>query len=335
MGNKINKNILVTGNAGFIGFHLVKKILEKKKYNVVGIDSINNYYDTVLKKERLKNLKILDLKKKYIFYKIKLEDKKKLNQLFKKYKFSVVINLAAQAGVRYSLKNPGSYMKSNVEGFFNLIELSKTYKIKHLIYASTSSVYGANKKIPFNEDDQTNHPLQLYAATKKFNELIAHSYSNLFKIPTTGLRFFTVYGPWGRPDMALFKFTKNILNKKPIEVFNFGNHSRDFTYIEDIVEAIYRLISKPPSPKNKIPYNIFNIGNNKPVSLQKYIAEIEKQTQKKSIQKLLPLQPGDVQQTFANSSKLYKYTGFKPKTEIAVGIKKFIEWYKDYYKIKQ
>ena len=328
------KNILVTGNAGFIGFHLVRKILEKGKFNVVGVDSVNNYYDTSLKNERLKILKKLNLKNKYKFYKIRLENKQILNALFKKYKFDAVVNLAAQAGVRYSLKNPDSYMKSNVDGFFNLIELSKAYNIKHLVYASTSSVYGANKKIPFKEKDQTDRPLQLYAATKKFNELIAHSYSNLFNLPTTGLRFFTVYGPWGRPDMALFKFTKNILRNKPIEVFNFGNHYRDFTYVEDIVEAVYRLILKPPSSKNKIPYNIFNIGNNRSISLRKYISEIEKQTKKKSIQKLLPLQPGDVRQTYADSSKLYKYTGYKPKTQVSEGIKKFIQWYKEYHKIK-
>ena len=326
------QNILVTGNAGFIGFHLVKKILLRKSFKVIGLDSLNNYYDQKLKLSRLKKLDSLKGVHSYKFYKIDLKDRKKLVKLFNKYKFKYVINLAAQAGVRYSFINPQSYMSSNVDGFYNLIELCKEHKVKHLIYASTSSVYGANKKIPFNEDDQTNKPLQLYAATKKFNELLAHSYSNLFKLPTTGLRFFTVYGPWGRPDMALFKFTKNIIENKNIDVFNYGNHSRDFTYVEDVVECIYRLIKKPPLFNNKIPFNIFNIGNNKPVSLLKYISEIEKQTNKVSKKKYWPLQPGDVKKTFANSNKIYNYIGYKPKTSIQEGIKKFIEWYKSYYK---
>ena len=319
-------SILVTGAAGFIGYHLTKKILNKNK-EVIGIDNINSYYDVSLKKDRINKLK---KNKKFSFYKVDLSNYKKLNNIVKKNKIKIIVHLAAQAGVRYSIKNPRTYFKSNLEGFFNILEVSRHNKIKHLIYASTSSVYGDSKKFPLNENDRTDQPLSFYAATKKSNEIMAHSYSYIYKLPSTGVRFFTVYGPFGRPDMALFKFTKNIINNHPIELFNNGNHLRDFTYVDDIIDGIYSLINK--QSKKTIPYEIFNIGNGTPKKLLEYLKHIEKNLNKISKTKKLPLQVGDILKTHSNINKLNKYTGYKPKTNIKIGISKFIEWYKDYYR---
>ena len=320
-------NILITGSAGFIGYHLAVKIL-KTKANVIGIDNVNNYYDTNIKKDRIKKLK---KNKNFFFYKIDLSEYKKINNIVKKNKIKIVIHLAAQAGVRYSIDKPRAYFKSNLEGFFNILEISRQNKIKHLIYASTSSVYGDSKIFPLSEKSPTDYPLSFYAATKKSNEVMAHSYSYIYKLPCTGVRFFTVYGPFGRPDMALFKFTKNIINNKSIELYNHGNHLRDFTYVDDIVDGIYLLIKK--QSKKNIPYEIFNIGNGSPKKLLDYLKNIEKNLNKTSKIKNLPLQIGDIIKTHSNIKKIKKYAGYKPKTNINTGIKKFIEWYKDYYKI--
>lgn len=333
--------ILVSGVAGFIGFHLAKHLLKKNK-KVVGIDSINNYYDVSLKKKRLQYLKKIS-KKNFIFIKSDISNKTNLEKIFKKYKIIFVINLAAQAGVRYSLQNPQSYIKNNIIGFHNIIELSVKYRIRHFLYASTSSVYGMNTKLPFVETDSVDHPLQLYAATKRSNELIAHAYSYLFKIPSTGLRFFTVYGPWGRPDMALFKFTKNIFLGKKIEVFNYGNHVRDFTYVDDIVKSIFLLLKKAPKTKininlkphlSRCPFQIFNIGNSRPVKLMDYIKEIEKNINKKAVIVYRKLQKGDVKATYASSKKLFNKIKYRPKVSIKKGIKNFVSWYREFYKIK-
>ncbi len=330
--------ILVTGAAGFIGFNLASNLL-KKKYNVIGIDSFDSYYDVNLKKRRILKLKSYN---NFKFYKIDITNKKKIDKLFSSNNIKYVINLAAQAGVRYSLSNPDSYIKNNIVGFHNILINSVKKKVRHFLYASTSSVYGMNKKIPFQEKDPVDHPIQLYAATKRSNELFAHAYSHLYNLPTTGLRFFTVYGPWGRPDMALFKFTKNIIAGKSIDVFNNGNHVRDFTYIDDIVHSIELLISKAPkkNKKNKLaanlstaPFQIFNIGNSKPVNLMQYIKEIELQTNKKAKIKFKKLQKGDVKSTYANSNNLYQKINFKPKVNIKEGIYNFVKWYKDFYKI--
>ena len=318
--------ILVTGAAGFIGYHLIGRALSKNK-KVIGIDNINSYYDISLKKDRINNLK---KNKKFSFYKVDLSNYKKLNNIIKKNKIKIIVHLAAQAGVRYSIKNPRTYFKSNLEGFFNVLEVSRHNKIKHLIYASTSSVYGDSKKFPLNENDRTDQPLSFYAATKKSNEVMAHSYSYIYKLPCTGVRFFTVYGPFGRPDMALFKFTKNIINNHPIELFNNGNHLRDFTYVDDIVDGISSLINK--QSKKTIPYEIFNIGNGTPKKLLDYLKYIEKNLNKISKTKKLPLQVGDIVKTHSSINKLKKYTGYKPKTNIKNGISRFIEWYKDYYR---
>ena len=333
--------ILITGTAGFIGFHLTKLLLEKNK-KVIGIDSINNYYDVSLKKKRLQHLKKIG-KKNFIFFKADISNKISLKKIFKNHRISYVVNLAAQAGVRYSLENPSSYIKNNIVGFQNIIELSAKHKIKHFLYASTSSVYGMNTKLPFVETDSVDHPLQLYAASKRSNELIAHAYSYLYKIPSTGLRFFTVYGPWGRPDMALFKFTKNIYLEKKIEVFNYGNHVRDFTYVDDIVKSIYLLLNQiPKSSKNlklkpnlsRCPFQILNIGNSKPVKLMNYIKEIEKNVNKKAKIIYKKLQKGDVKTTYASSKKLFKKIKYKPRVSIAEGVYNFVNWYKKFYKIK-
>tara|TARA_Y100000816_G_C26021598_1_gene534455 strand:+ start:60 stop:1028 length:969 start_codon:yes stop_codon:yes gene_type:complete len=318
--------ILITGSAGFIGYHVTKKILNKN-IKVIGIDNINNYYDINLKKNRIKDLK---KNKKFFFYKVDLSNYKKLDNIVKNKKIKIIIHLAAQAGVRYSIKNPRIYFKSNLEGFFNILEISRHNNIKHLIYASTSSVYGDSKKFPLSEINRTDRPLSFYAATKKSNEVMAHSYSYIYKLPCTGVRFFTVYGPFGRPDMALFKFTKNILNNHPIELYNKGNHFRDFTYVDDIVDGIYSLIKK--QSKKSIPYEIFNIGNGTPKKLLDYLKHIEKNLNKISKTKKLPLQTGDIVKTHSNINKLKKYTGYKPKTNIKIGISRFIEWYKDYYR---
>tara|TARA_B100002019_G_scaffold256164_1_gene239352 strand:- start:870 stop:1889 length:1020 start_codon:yes stop_codon:yes gene_type:complete len=336
--------ILVTGAAGFIGFHLVRKLIDNE-IEVIGFDNINDYYDENLKKNRVIELKKHSEKKNVFFEFIKgdLVDKKVLNYIFEN-NISVVIHLAAQAGVRFSIENPSSYIQSNLVGFANLIEESKKNNINHFIYASSSSVYGGNKVLPFSELDNVDHPISLYAATKKSNELIAHSYSHLFDLPTTGLRFFTVYGPWGRPDMALYKFTEAIINNQPIRVFNHGKMKRDFTYIDDVIESIYRLIKKIPK-KNKslskkkcapseswAPYRIFNVGNSKPTNLKDYIKEIEKNLGKKADIIFEGMQPGDVKETFANTESLEDLINFRPNTSIEKGIKKFITWFLKYHK---
>ncbi len=335
--------ILVTGSAGFVGYH-VSKLLLKHKYTVIGIDNLNNYYDVNLKKRRLQNLK--QNKGKFIFYKTDLTNYKFLEKIFKKHKPKKIINLAAQAGVRYSLINPKAYINTNLLGFFNLIELSKENKVKNFVYASSSSIYGANTKLPFREDRIADHPIQLYAATKRSNELIAHAYSSIHGLPTVGLRFFTAYGPWGRPDQALFLFTKNIIKNKPIELFNYGDHSRDFTYIDDIAQAILLALKKIPkkdlkwnsqSPNpssSKFPFRIYNIGGNKTITLMKYIKVIEKYLNKKAKIKFMPLQKGDVKYVSSSINKIKKELGYYPKVSVEEGVKKFIDWYKNYYNIK-
>lgn len=336
--------VLVTGAAGFIGFHLIKQLLEAG-FKVVGIDNINNYYDVNLKNSRLKELfKLKDeLNSKFYFEKVSIESNSQLENIFKNNEPTSVVNLAAQAGVRYSLVNPSAYITSNIVGFHNLIELSKKFNVKNFLYASSSSVYGGNLEMPFKEINDVSHPVSLYAATKRSNELIAHTYSNLYNLPTTGLRFFTVYGPWGRPDMALFLFTKAIINDEPIEVFNNGQMIRDFTYIDDVVESIVKLIDKPatslkefnkhkPNPAvSWAPYRLFNIGNSKPIKLMEYISAIESSLNKKAIIKFLPMQMGDVKATFADTDLLNQWIGFKPKTSVNIGVKKFVDWYVDFY----
>ena len=331
--------ILVTGCAGFIGMHTALRLLSEG-HDVVGLDNLNDYYSTQLKKDRLGHLTEF---KKFTFYEFNLEDSNRLKELFTTEQPSKVINLAAQAGVRYSLKNPKAYIDSNISGFLNLLEMCRHYSIEHLVYASSSSVYGGNTSLPFSEDQNVDHPISIYAATKKANELMAHSYSHLFNIPTTGLRFFTVYGPWGRPDMALFLFTKAILEQKPIDVYNNGNMVRDFTYIDDIVTGILNLLQKPAQPDTNFdpedpnpsvssaPYKIFNIGNNQPVKLLEYINQIENTLGTTAIKNFLPMQPGDVAATAASTDHLDSWVGFKPNTSIEYGINKFIEWYLKYY----
>ena len=335
--------VLVTGSAGFIGSTLSKKLLTRGD-KVIGIDNHNNYYDPKIKDDRIENLK---KNKNYIHYKIDITDKNKLSEIFKTYKFQKVVNLAAQAGVRYSIENPLAYIESNIVGFTHILENCRNNKIQHLIYASTSSVYGANTKMPFSEHDSVNHPLSVYAASKISNELMAHAYSHLYKLPSTGLRFFTVYGPWGRPDMALFKFTKAIIEGKTIEVFNNGKHTRDFTYIDDIVNGVIKVLDKPadinndwdsnkPDPaSSKSPWKIFNIGNNNPVHLMDYISALEKTLGKKAKIKFLPLQPGDIPNTNANIDSLVKEFDYKPTTSVFDGVSNFVKWYKDYYKNDQ
>jgi UDP-glucuronate 4-epimerase len=332
--------VFVTGSSGFIGFHLSKKLLEKG-HSVKGFDSMNKYYDVKIKKARLK---ILKKYKKFSFTKNKLENKKILTDSILRFKPTVIIHLAAQAGVRYSIENPKAYMDSNITGTYNIIELAKKINIKHLLIASSSSVYGANKKLPFTEIDKTETQLSLYAATKKSTESIAHSYSNIWKIPITMLRFFTVYGPWGRPDMALFKFTKGIINKKKIDIYNHGKMYRDFTFIDDIVNGITSLINSAPNLNQlgKIrndslspvaPFRVLNIGNTKKVFLLDFINELEKQLGKKAIRNYMKMQKGDVKITVSNTSLLRKITNYNPKTNYKTGIKKFLEWYLLYYKI--
>jgi UDP-glucuronate 4-epimerase len=338
--------ILVTGNAGFIGFHTAKQLLERGD-EVVGFDSVNEYYDVKIKEARLKILEqtAAENGSAYTFIRGNLADQVLVNQCFKDHSFDSVIHLAAQAGVRYSLENPHSYVESNIVAFTNVLEACRYARTPHLTYASTSSVYGANTAMPFSEHKGANHPLQFYAATKKANEMMAHSYSHLFKLPTTGLRFFTVYGPWGRPDMALFKFTKNTLEGKSIPVFNHGKHTRDFTYVADIVEGVIRSSdqsaqsnpcwdSNNPDPAtSNAPFRIFNIGNNNPVKLSVYIEAIEDALGRKAIKDLLPLQPGDVPDTYADSSELEKATGYKPTTTVKEGVAAFVQWYREYYQV--
>ncbi|MFC5711439.1 NAD-dependent epimerase [Thalassorhabdus alkalitolerans] len=334
-------NILVTGVAGFIGMHLSVRLI-KEGYSVVGIDNLNDYYDVQVKKDRLENLMQLD---SFTFYETDVADLKALNDCFETENIGVVINLAAQAGVRYSLENPHAYVGSNLVGFVNVLEACRHYDVEHLIYASSSSVYGANVKMPFATSDEVNHPVSLYAATKKSNELMAHTYSHLYGIPTTGLRFFTVYGPYGRPDMAYYSFTKNIVEGKPIKVFNNGEMMRDFTYIDDIVDGIVRLLDKEPKPdetwdrenpdpsSSYAPYKVYNIGNNQPVKLMDFIQTLEKHLGIEAKKEFLPMQPGDVQATYADIDDLQNATGFKPSTTIDEGLKKFVDWYKEYYKV--
>ena len=321
--------ILITGSAGFIGYHLATALIKKNKY-VIGIDNLNNYYSVKLKKDRINNLKKIN-KKNFIFFKIDLSNKKKVSDLFKKYKITEVINLAAQAGVRYSITNPDKYLKSNIIGFHNLIFNSIKSKVKIFIYASTSSVYGKISKTPFKENYNCNNPIQLYAATKLTNELIAHAYSHLYNFLTIGLRFFTVYGPWGRPDMALFKFVDSIKKNKDISVFNYGKHYRDFTYIDDIIKGILSIKNNFKKKFKKSNYEIYNIGNSKSIFLKNYIEEIEKNLKKKAKIRYLPLQPGDIFKTQADVKKLRKHFGYKSKTNYKKGIKKFVEWHNEYY----
>ena len=338
--------ILVTGAAGFIGFHLSKKLIENG-FDVIGVDNINEYYDLNLKYSRINLLKDISKVKgiKFILEKTNLEDTNNIKNIFKKYNPDIVYNLAAQAGVRYSITNPSSYIQSNIVGFSNILEACRELEVENLIYASSSSVYGGNKKLPFNEVDSVDHPVSLYAVTKKSNELMAHSYSHLYNLPSIGLRFFTVYGPWGRPDMALFLFTKKILNDEPINVFNNGDMIRDFTYIDDIVESLFRLKDKPAVPNKSFnymdpdpssswsPHRIFNIGNSSPIKLMDYINEIEISLGKIAKKNYLPMQSGDVKATSADTYKLEKWINFKPNTSIKEGVNKFIEWYKDFYNV--
>jgi len=363
------KKILVTGSAGFIGFHLANLLIERGD-EVIGLDNINDYYDVGLKYDRLEETGIIKNKieknkliqsnkyPNYKFIKLNLEDRKNISNLFKNEKFDKVVNLAAQAGVRYSIENPYAYIDSNIVGFINILESCRHNDIEHLVYASSSSVYGNNKKMPLSTSDNVDHPISLYAATKKADELMAHTYSHLYDLPTTGLRFFTVYGPWGRPDMALFKFTKAIIEDKPIDVYNYGNMKRDFTYIDNIVEGVMRVIDNPPKPKKvnpdtvanasyrtspnlnlnlnpstspTAPYKIYNIGNSSPVQLMDFIKAIEKALGKKAKKNMMEMQPGDVPNTHSDVTDLIKDFNYKPNTSIRDGIKKFIEWYKEYY----
>ena len=335
-----NKKILITGAAGFIGFHLCKRLLEQEK-EIVGLDNLNDYYDVNLKLNRLKQI---EGSKNFKFVRMDIAEKNAIKSLFSSERFNIVINMAAQAGVRYSLINPHAYIEGNITGFLNILEGCRHNNVKHLIFASSSSVYGANTKMPFSVHHNVDHPVSLYGATKKANELMAHAYASLYKFPCTGLRFFTVYGPWGRPDMSLFLFTKAILEGKPIDVFNYGKMKRDFTYIDDIVEGVVRVINKIPEPNlywsgdnpesatSYAPYKLYNIGNNNPVELLRFIQVLEKYLGKVAEKNLLPMQAGDVPATYADVDDLMNDTGFKPQTSIEDGIGKFVEWYRGYYK---
>lgn len=338
--------ILVTGAAGFIGFHLCKRLIEMG-HQVVGIDNVNDYYDPQLKFDRLAQLGIeMDetsarnqrfaskQSKNFHFYRMDLEDRMELPLLFQQERFDLVCNLAAQAGVRYSLEQPFAYMDSNILGFMNVLEACRNYQVPKLVYASSSSVYGLNEKIPFSTEDNVDHPISLYAASKKSNELMAHTYSHLFGIKTIGLRFFTVYGPWGRPDMAMFLFTDAILNGKPIKVFNHGNLSRDFTYIDDIIEGVLATLLQEAKEDNSL-YQLYNIGNSKPVQLLDFILEIEKVTGKTAQKEWLPMQPGDVEQTWADVSNLGNEFGYAPTVDISTGVKSFVDWFKGYYRLSK
>jgi len=341
--------ILVTGCAGFIGYHLTKKLLDQG-HQVIGIDSLNEYYDVNLKYGRLASLGIENIErensslfKNFKFYLVNISNKEELNSIFSKYSFDAVCNLAAQAGVRYSLSNPYSYLESNIDGFLNILECCRSFDIENLSYASSSSVYGLNENYPFSVKDNVDHPISLYAATKKSNELMAHTYSHLFNIQTTGLRFFTVYGPWGRPDMALFKFTEAALKGKEIEVFNNGEMERDFTYIDDIIEGVIAVINNPakanlswkpnsPNPEtSSAPYRIYNIGNNNPIQLMDFISTLEDELNVKIKKKFLPIQQGDVKKTYADIDDLEKAFGYRPRTTIKEGISEFVSWYRSFY----
>ena len=333
--------VLVTGAAGFIGSAVSKYLLDRGD-EVVGLDNLNDYYDVTLKEARLARLDGYDA---FRFVKMDLADRRGMEAVFRHERIDRVVHLAAQAGVRYSIENPHAYVDSNLVGFINILEGCRHNEIEHLVYASSSSVYGANKTMPFSVHDNVDHPLSLYAASKKANELMAHTYSSLYGLPTTGLRFFTVYGPWGRPDMALFLFTKKILAGEPIDVFNYGHHRRDFTYVDDIVEGVVRVLDRPapaneqwtgeaPDPGTSFaPYRIYNIGNNQPVELMRYIEVIEEALGHKAEKNLLPLQPGDVPDTYADVDDLVNDVGYRPNTPIDVGVKRFVDWYRDYYKV--
>ncbi|HIF59397.1 MAG TPA: NAD-dependent epimerase [Rhodospirillales bacterium] len=335
--------VLVTGSAGFIGNHVSLRLLEEGR-DVVGIDNLNHYYDVNLKRRRIERLTPFE---NYINAPIDINDQDKLNKVFKDYKIDQIIHLAAQAGVRHSLTAPRDYIDANISGFMNILEACRNFGTKHLVYASTSSVYGGNTKIPFSEHDGTNHPKSIYAATKKANELMAHSYSHLFNFPVTGLRFFTVYGPWGRPDMALFKFTKAILNNKPIDLYNNGNMKRDFTYIDDIVESITHILAKAPEIDSNwnsnlpdpatsgiAPYRVYNIGSNNPVNLMDFVEILEKKLGREAIKNYMPMQPGDVDISWANADELAQNIGYTPITPLDKGIHNFVDWYLDYFEIR-
>jgi UDP-glucuronate 4-epimerase len=331
--------VLVTGAAGFIGYHLAERLLGDGR-QVIGLDNLNEYYDPELKAARLARLERHDA---FTFVKIDLADRRRMEALFATFGFSEVVHLAAQAGVRYSIDNPHSYVDSNLVGFLHVLEGCCHTGVGHLVFASSSSVYGANTSMPFSVHDNVDHPMSLYAATKKANELMAHAYSNLYGLPATGLRFFTVYGPWGRPDMALFKFTKKILAGEPIDVYNFGNHRRDFTYIDDIIEGVVRVMARTPEPdpewsgespdpaSSRVPWRVYNIGNSRPVELMRYIEVIEECLGTSAEKNLLPLQPGDVPDTSADVDALTEDVGYRPDTPIEVGVARFIEWFREYY----
>ena len=330
--------ILVTGAAGFIGYHLVQSLL-KDDHDVIGLDNFNSYYDINLKRARINNIH----NNKFSMFEVDLVDNERINSLFKKNDFDVVVNLAAQAGVRYSLTNPDKYIESNIIGFTNILEACRHNKISNLVYASSSSVYGMNSEVPFDEDHSVDHPVSLYAATKRSNELMAHTYSHLFNLPTIGLRFFTVYGPWDRPDMALQKFAHAIMNKETIKVFNYGNHRRDFTYIDDIVEGVIRVLDQPavsnpiwasenPDPSSSLaPWKVYNIGNNNPVNLMDYISALEASLEREADKEFLPIQPGDVPDTYADVSNLVSDFDYKPATSVKEGIANFSNWFRNYY----
>ena len=333
--------ILVTGSAGFIGSHVAHRLLDRGD-SVVGLDNLNAYYDPTLKQARLDRLLP---REGFSFVQASLEDRAAVERAFAEFRPQRVVNLAAQAGVRYSLENPHAYIDSNITGFTNILEACRHGGVEHLVYASSSSVYGANRKLPFAVEDSVDHPVSLYAATKKANELMAHTYSHLFGLPTTGLRFFTVYGPWGRPDMALFLFTRNILEGKPIDVFNHGRHSRDFTYVDDIVEGVVRTLDRVPGPdpaydplqpnpgSSSAPYRVYNIGNHQPVELLRYIEVLEDKLGRKAERNLLPMQPGDVPDTCADVAALVRDTGYHPSTPIETGIRRFVDWYREFYRV--
>lgn len=328
--------LLVSGAAGFIGNELALRLTDQG-HEVVGIDNLNDYYDVNLKKARLARL---EGRKNFTFIKMGIEDRQAIDELSKKHQFTRILHLAAQAGVRYSIENPNAYIDANLVGFGNILELARQQKVEHLVYASSSSVYGENEKQPFSEHDPVDHPVSLYAATKKANEVMAHSYSHLYNLPTTGLRFFTVYGPWGRPDMAPFLFTKAILNGEPIKVFNHGNMQRDFTYIDDIATGVLQCADRPPTStettqntpaSSKAPYQVFNIGNSKPVKLMDFIAAIEAAAGKPAKKRFMGMQPGDVPITYADTSRLQQATGYQPATQLQYGVDKFIAWYRKFY----
>ncbi len=351
--NLTNKTILITGSAGFIGSNLVKELLKtNEKINIIGFDSVNDYYDVSIKEYRLKEIEKLAESKpdcKYTFIKGNLADKVLIEKIFTEYKPDIVVNLAAQAGVRYSITNPDAYIESNIIGFYNILEACRNHPVEHLVYASSSSVYGGNKKVPFSTDDKVDNPVSLYAATKKSDELMAHAYSKLYNIPSTGLRFFTVYGPAGRPDMAYFGFTNKLVNNETIKIFNYGNCKRDFTYVDDIVEGVKRVMMSPPEKKNGEdglpipPYKIYNIGNNNPENLLDFVQILSEELIRAGVlpqdydfdahKELVPMQPGDVPVTYADTSALEADFGFKPSTSLREGLRKFAEWYKEFYQI--